>query len=79
VSFATKLVAFALFTVAYWFVILVAAGMFAYALVCHYPDVPGCETDLTLVWAILIAAVGIYAWAIYGFRRWTKEDRGGYR
>ena len=78
-SYTTKLVAFVAFTVLYFIFVFSTSGLIAFASVCHYPDVPGCETDLTILWVFLAVAFGLYVAAIYGFRRWTKEDRGGYR
>jgi hypothetical protein len=80
VSYITKLMLFVLLSAAYWFALLMLLGLLMYVSICHYPDYPGCKTDLTLVGVVLLIAAALYWLAILGFRRWTKNDpRGGYR
>ena len=79
-NYITKLVLFVLLSSVYWFSVLMLVGMLMYISVCHYPDYPGCKTDMTYVGLTTLIAAGLYWLAIRAFRRWTKNDpRGGYR
>jgi len=80
VNYITKLILFALLSGVYWFAVSMFVGLLSYVSICHYPDYPGCKTDMTYVGLAILIAAGLYWLAILGFRRWTKNDpRGGYR
>jgi hypothetical protein len=77
-SFVLKLLGFALFSGAYWFVLLYILGGLTYASICHYPDVPGCRSDLLPVAGMCVLGFGLYLVLFRLFARWTRSDRTGY-
>jgi hypothetical protein len=73
-----RAIAFFAFSLLYWWVALLVVGGILYASVCHYPDVPGCKTNLTIPTvtgiAFLIGYIALVRWFVRHLDRLTESE-----
>ena len=69
-----RAIAFVLISLCYFYLVLMLVGGLAYASVCHYPDVPGCHTDFTLVGIAVVVVVALYILMCWAFVRHVRRS-----
>ena len=57
---AKRIIAYVVLSLFYWFCAVILIGAFSYASICHYPNVPGCKTDMTLPIIIGVGSISVY-------------------
>lgn len=70
---------FVFFSFGYWLIALHLFGALSFASICHYPDEPGCQTDMTLPIVVISIFAVTYCFIILYFTRHIRRIRSKVR